>query len=109
MFRLLKMEVVHGDYWQRFSVPLDASIVTIVGPNGSGKTTLLDALRTMLALEGSKKRDYKRYVRRNGEDFCWLRGVADNQRPPGNNSYRPFGLPYQQDKITLACRIDQKG
>ncbi|HXU93413.1 MAG TPA: AAA family ATPase [Gallionella sp.] len=108
MFRLLELETVHWDYWQRFKLPLDASIVTIVGPNGSGKTTLLDALRTLLALECSKKRDYKRYVRRNGEDFCWLRGVVDNQRPPGS-SRRPFGLPYQQDRITLACRIDKKG
>jgi chromosome segregation protein len=108
MFRLLELETVHWDYWQRFKLPLDASIITIVGPNGSGKTTLLDALRTLLALECSKKRDYKRYVRRNGEDFCWLRGVVDNQRPSGS-SRRPFGLPYQQDRITLACRIDKKG
>jgi chromosome segregation ATPase len=108
MFRLIELETVHWDYWQRFKLPLDASIITIVGPNGSGKTTLLDALRTLLALECSKKRDYKRYVRRNGEDFCWLRGVVDNQRPQGS-SKRPFGLPYQHDKITLACRIDRKG
>ena len=108
MFRLLELETVHWDYWQRFKLPLDASIITIVGPNGSGKTTLLDGLRTLLALECSKKRDYKRYVRRNGEDFCWLRGVVDNQRPPGS-SRRPFGLPYTQDRITLACRIDKKG
>jgi chromosome segregation ATPase len=33
---------------------------------------------------------------------------VDNQRPPGS-SKRPFGLPYQQDRITLACRIDKKG
>ena len=109
MFRLMELETVHWDYWRNFKLPLDAPIITISGPNGSGKTTLLDAMRTLLALECSKKRDYKRYVRRNGEDFCWLRGVVDNQRPPGNNSYRPFGLPYQQDKITLACRIDKKG
>lgn len=108
MFRLLELETVHWDYWRNFRLPLDASIVTISGPNGSGKTTLLDAMRTLLALDCSKKRDYKRYVRRNGEDFCWLRGVVDNQRPPGGN-YRPFSLPYQQDKITLACRIDKKG
>src|SRR5512140_1008403 len=108
MFRLLELETVHWDYWQRFKLPLEPSIITIVGPNGSGKTTLLDAMRTLLALECSKKRDYKRYVRRNGEDFCWLRGVVDNQCPPGA-SYRPFRLPYQQDKITLACRIDKKG
>lgn len=108
MFRLLELETVHWDYWRSFKLPLDAPIITISGPNGSGKTTLLDAMRTLLALECSKKRDYKRYVRRNGEDFCWLRGVVDNQRPQGGN-YRPFTLPYQQDKITLACRIDKKG
>ena len=108
MFRLMELEAVHWDYWRNFKLPLDAPIITISGPNGSGKTTLLDAMRTLLALECSKKRDYKRYVRRNGEDFCWLRGVVDNQCPPGA-SYRPFRLPYQQDKITLACRIDKKG
>ncbi|MEO1766193.1 AAA family ATPase [Thiobacter aerophilum] len=108
MFRLLELEVVHWDFWQRFRLPLDAAIITIVGPNGSGKTTLLDALRTLLALECSRKRDYKRYVRRSGEDFCWLRGVVDNQRPQGS-SRRPFGLPFQNDRITLACRIDRKG
>src|SRR5512143_3099587 len=108
MFRLMELETVHWDYWRNFKLPLDAPIITISGPNGSGKTTLLDAMRTLLALECSKKRDYKRYVRRNGEDFCWLRGVVDNQCPPGA-SYRPFRLPYQQDRITLACRIDKKG
>lgn len=108
MFRLLELETVHWDYWQRFKLPLNASIITIVGPNGSGKTTLLDALRTLLALDCSKKRDYKRYVRRNGEDFCWLRGVVDNQRPIGSGK-RPFSIPYQNDRITLACRIDKKG
>lgn len=108
MFRLLELETVHWDYWRNFKLPLNAPIITISGPNGSGKTTLLDSLRTLLALECSKKRDYKRYVRRNGEDFCWLRGLIDNQRPPGS-SKRPFGLPYQQDRITLACRIDKKG
>ncbi|GAB1232124.1 hypothetical protein UT4_05900 [Ferrigenium sp. UT4] len=108
MFRLLELETVHWDYWRSFKLPLDAPIITISGPNGSGKTTLLDAMRTLLALECSKKRDYKRYVRRNGEDFCWLRGVVENQRPQGSDR-RPFGLPYQQDKITLACRIDKKG
>jgi chromosome segregation ATPase len=108
MFRLIELEGVHWDYWRNLKLPLNSSIITISGPNGSGKTTLLDALRTLLALECSKKRDYKRYVRRNGEDFCWLRGVVDNQRQPGT-SKRPFGLPYQQDRITLVCRIDKKG
>lgn len=108
MFRLNRLELVHWDYWQRFVVPLDASIITIVGPNGSGKTTLLDAMRTLLALDCSNKRDYKRYVRRNGEDFCWLRGVVDNSRPQGS-SKRPFGILFGQDQITLACHIEKKG
>jgi chromosome segregation protein len=112
MFRLNRLEVVHWDYWQRFVIPLDASIITIVGPNGSGKTTLLDAMRTLLALDcsgsGTGKRDYKRYVRRNGEDFCWLLGVVDNSRLMGT-SKRPFGIPFMQDRITLACHIEKKG
>ena len=107
MFRLEKLEVVHWDFWQRLVLPLDAAIVTIVGPNGSGKTTLLDALRTLLALDCSKKRDYKRYVRRNGEDFCWLRGVVDNRRQPSGK--RPFWPPFSSDTVTLACRIEKKG
>lgn len=107
MFRLEKLEVVHWDFWQRLVLPLNAAIVTIVGPNGSGKTTLLDALRTLLALDCSKKRDYKRYVRRNGEDFCWLRGVVDNRRQPSGK--RPFWPPFSSDTVTLACRIEKKG
>ncbi|MDD5330063.1 MAG: ATP-binding protein, partial [Sulfuricella sp.] len=106
MFRLLDLEVVHWDYWRRFTVPLEASIVTIVGPNGSGKTTLLDALRTLLALDCSKKRDYKRYARKNGEEFCWLRGVVDNSRSPAGG--HPF-FPILTEKVTLACRIEKKG
>ncbi|MBC7945108.1 MAG: AAA family ATPase [Burkholderiales bacterium] len=106
MFRLLKLEVVHWDYWQRFTAPLDASIVTIVGPNGSGKTTLLDALRTLFALDCSKKRDYKRYARKNGEEFCWLRGVVDNTR--STYGRHPF-FPILSNEVTIACRIDKKG
>ena len=48
MFHIKQLELVHWDYWRRFSLPLDAQIISIVGPNGSGKTTLLDALRTIL-------------------------------------------------------------
>ncbi len=111
MFRFEKLEVVHWDYWQRVELTLDASIVTIVGPNGSGKTTLLDALRTLLALDcsgqGSRRRDYKRYVRRNGEDWAWLRAVVDNRRLP--NGRRPFWPPHQEDRVTIACRIEKKG
>lgn len=106
MFRLLNMELVHWDYWQRVSLPLDASIITIAGPNGSGKTTLLDALRTLFAIECSKKRDYRRYARKNDEEFCWLRGVVDNTR--STNGKHPF-FPIMNPQVTLACRIDRKG
>ena len=47
MFHIKTLELVHWDFWRRFTLPLDAQIITIVGPNGSGKTTLLDALRTL--------------------------------------------------------------
>ncbi len=53
MFQIRELEMVHWDFWERISVPLDAQIVTITGPNGSGKTTLLDAIRTLLALKCS--------------------------------------------------------
>jgi len=106
MFRLVEFELVHWDYWQRVVVPLDASIVTIVGPNGSGKTTLLDALRTLFALECSKKRDYKRYVRRSDEEFALLRGLIDNERTPSGR--HPF-FPLLTDQVTIACRIERKG
>ena len=80
MFHIRSLELVHWDYWRRFSLPLDAQIITIVGPNGSGKTTLLDALRTLFALECSGKRNYKNYARHSGQAFSWLRAVVDNRR-----------------------------
>ena len=60
MFHLQSLELLHWDYCQRVTLPLDGAIITIAGPNGSGKTTLLDGLRTLLALKCSGKRDYKR-------------------------------------------------
>ena len=106
MFHIKSLELVHWDYWQRFTLPLDAQIVTIVGPNGSGKTTLLDALRTLLALKCSGKREYKRYVRRSNEVFAWLRAVVDNRRI--DNRRHPF-FPLLDDEVTLACRIRKQG
>jgi len=106
MFRLLKVEVVHWDYWERFSLPMDANVITIVGPNGSGKTTLLDALRTLLCIDCTSGRDYKRYVRRNDKPFCWLRAVVDNKR--SESGFRPF-FPFMTEKVTLACQIRKKG
>ena len=48
MFHLQSLELLHWDYCQRVTLPLDGAIITIAGPNGSGKTTLLDAMRTLL-------------------------------------------------------------
>ncbi|MCB6183989.1 AAA family ATPase [Leeia sp. TBRC 13508] len=107
MFRINAIEMVHWDFWQRIEVPLDAQIVTIIGPNGSGKTTLLDALRTLLALECSGRRDYKRYVRNNKAPFAWLRGVVENPRTGGLFPY-PF-WPIQSEHVTLFCRIKRQG
>ncbi len=106
MFPILALELVHWDYWQRVSLPLDAPIITITGPNGSGKTTLLDALRTLLGQDCSKKRDYKRYARRSGQPYSWLRAVVDNRRH-GQRTH-PF-FPILADHVTLACRIEKKG
>jgi chromosome segregation ATPase len=106
MFPILNFELVHWDYWQRVSLPLDAPIVTIVGPNGSGKTTLLDGLRTLLGQDCSKKREYKRYARKSGQPYSWLRAVIDNRRH-GHRTH-PF-FPILGDRVTLACRIERKG
>ncbi|MGL1832654.1 AAA family ATPase [Rhodocyclaceae bacterium SMB388] len=106
MFHIKRLELVHWDYWRRFSLPLDAQIITIVGPNGSGKTTLLDALRTLFALRCSGKRDFRRYVRRADRSFAWIRAVVANQ--PGNTGRRPF-FPCLADEVTLACRIRRAG
>ena len=106
MFHIKQLELVHWDFWRRFSLPLDAQIITIVGPNGSGKTTLLDALRTLFALRCSGKRDFRRYVRRGGRSFAWIRAVVANQ--PGTGGRRPF-FPCLQDEVTLICRIRKAG
>ena len=106
MFHIKQIELVHWDYWRRFTLPLDAQIITIVGPNGSGKTTLLDALRTLFALRCSGKRDFRRYVRRADRSFAWIRATVDNQ--PGATGRRPF-FPCMDDVVTLACRIRKGG
>ncbi|MDD3675865.1 AAA family ATPase, partial [Thauera propionica] len=100
------LELVHWDFWRRFSLPLDAQIITIVGPNGSGKTTLLDALRTLFALRCSGKRDFRRYVRRADRSFAWIRAIVANV--PGSTGKRPF-FPCLSDEVTLACRIRKAG
>lgn len=106
MFHIQQLELVHWDYWRRMVLPLDAQIITIVGPNGSGKTTLLDALRTLFALRCSGKRDFRRYVRRADRSFAWIRAVVANR--PGGSGRRPF-FPCLQDQVTLACRIRAAG
>ncbi|MDA8444089.1 ATP-binding protein [Paracidovorax valerianellae] len=110
MFHLQTLELVHWDYCQRVSLPLDASIITIAGPNGSGKTTLLDAMRTLLGLRCSAPRDYRTYARHAGAQTAWLRAVVDNRAQGRQTSSRPFArrLLYS-DQVTLACRIDRNG
>lgn len=110
MFQIRELEMVHWDFWERISIPLDAQIVTITGPNGSGKTTLLDAIRTLLALKCSGRRDYKRYVRNAKASFAWLRGVVDNPKRISGDLYRmhPF-FPITSEKVTLFCRIKKQG
>ena len=109
MFQIKSVEMVHWDFWQRLTVPLDAQIVTIIGPNGSGKTTLLDAMRTLLAIKCSGKRDYKRYVRNNREPFALLRGVVDNPRRLVGSLYPTPFFPIVSDTVTLLCRIRKQG
>jgi chromosome segregation ATPase len=109
MFQMKSVEMVHWDFWQRLTVPLDAQIVTIIGPNGSGKTTLLDALRTLLAIKCSGKRDYKRYVRNNREPFAYLRGVVDNPRRLSGGLYPTPFFPIVTETVTLVCRIRKQG
>jgi len=109
MFQIKSVEMVHWDFWQRLTVPLDAQIVTIIGPNGSGKTTLLDALRTLLAIKCSGKRDYKRYVRNNRESFAYLRGVVDNPRRLSGGLYPTPFFPIVSETVTLLCRIRKQG
>jgi chromosome segregation protein len=102
MFRFMTLELVHWDYWERVMLPLDESIITIVGPNGSGKTTLLDAMRTVLALNTSRKRSYPTYVQHSNRPYAWIRAVVTNQRD--HRGRRPF-FPLTTDQVTLACRI----
>ncbi|WP_058835346.1 ATP-binding protein [Luteimonas abyssi] len=107
MFEFRSLEVVHWDYWQRYELPLDASIITVVGPNGSGKTTLLDALRTLLAIDDREMaRDYKTYLRHNGKPFAWLRAVVSN--PVDRRGRRAF-FPCMDEQVTIACRVRKRG
>ncbi len=110
MFHLLSLELLHWDYCQRLTLPLDGSIITIAGPNGSGKTTLLDAMRTLLGLECSGGRSYKTYARHANADSAWLRATVDNRPHNRQASSRPFArnLLYS-DQVTLACRIERNG
>ena len=90
MFEFKYFEAVHWDFWARIALPFDGQLLTIVGPNGSGKTTLLDGLRTLLGIDCSSERDYRRYVRRNQKTVAWLRAVVSNNRTArGFHSFHP--------------------
>src|SRR5690606_12578476 len=111
MFHLQSLELLHWDYCQRISLPLDGAIITVAGPNGSGKTTLLDAMRTLLGLECSGGRNYKTYARHAKADEVWLRATVDNSPRNRQTSSRPFARSnlIQSDVVTLACRIERNG
>ncbi|CAM8660806.1 SMC_prok_B, chromosome segregation protein SMC [Comamonadaceae bacterium] len=110
MFHLQSLELLHWDYCQRLTLPLDGSIITVAGPNGSGKTTLLDAMRTLLGLECSGGRSYKTYARHANADSAWVRATVDNRSKGRQASNRPFArcLLYS-DQVTLVCRIERNG
>lgn len=110
MFHLLSLELLHWDYCERLTLPLDGSIITVAGPNGSGKTTLLDAMRTLLGLDCSGGRSYKTYARHANADSAWLLATVDNRPHSRQASSRPFArnLLYS-DQVTLACRIERNG
>uniref|UniRef100_UPI0025BC8846 ATP-binding protein n=1 Tax=Aquabacterium sp. TaxID=1872578 RepID=UPI0025BC8846 len=110
MFHLQSLELLHWDYCQRLTLPLDGAIITVAGPNGSGKTTLLDAMRTLLGLDCSGGRNYKTYARHANADSAWLRATVDNRPRNRQSSNRPFArcLLYA-DVVTLVCRIDRNG
>ena len=110
MFHLQSLELLHWDYCQRLTLPLDGAIITVAGPNGSGKTTLLDAMRTLLGLDCSGGRSYKTYARHANADSAWLRATVDNRARNRQSSNRPFArcLLYA-DVVTLVCRIDRNG
>lgn len=110
MFHLQSLELLHWDYCQRLTLPLDGSIITVAGPNGSGKTTLLDAMRTLLGLDCSGGRSYKTYARHANADSVWLRATVNNRAHGRQSSSRPFArcLLYS-DQVTLACRIERNG
>ena len=108
MFHLKSLELVHWDYWQRLALPLEANIVSIVGPNGSGKTTLLDALRTLFAIKCSGRRDWKHYARHADAPFAWIHAVVCNDKGGGRQYAYPF-WPLTDPDVTLACRIRKQG
>lgn len=110
MFHLQSLELLHWDYCQRLTLPLDGSIITVAGPNGSGKTTLLDAMRTLLGLECSGGRSYKTYARHANADSAWLRATVDNRAHGRQSSSRPFARSlFYTDQVTLVCRIERNG
>jgi len=106
MFEFRYFEAVHWDFWERIALPFDGQLLTIVGPNGSGKTTLLDGLRTLLGIDCSSERDYRRYVRRSQKPVAWLRAVVSNAKTArGLHSFHPCYTP----EVTLVCRVKRKG
>ena len=106
MFSFESLELLYWDYWERVNIPLDERIIAVVGPNGSGKTTLLDALRTLLGIKPSQKRDYKKYARRANKPHSWIVATVKNEK---DRSGKHCFYPIFTEKVTLACHIEKKG
>ena len=106
MFSFESLELLYWDYWERVKIPLDERIIAVVGPNGSGKTTLLDALRTLLGIKPSQKRDYKKYSRRANKPHSWIVATVKNEK---DRSGKHCFYPIFTEKVTLACHIEKKG
>lgn len=105
MLQLLAFQAYNWGY-APFMHPLPIGLLNLCyGDNGSGKTTYLTGISLLLGvsrLPKGKKADH--YIR-EGENWAFLKAVANNS--PGGDGKRPFDrlLPniQQHDTCTLAC------
>jgi branched-chain amino acid transport system ATP-binding protein len=102
MFHLQNLELVHWDYCQRVSLPLDASIITIAGPNGSGKTTLFNSML------GQIKPDEGR-IELKGKDVTKLGPLELSRRGVGRTfqTLQVFGKMTVRDNLIVAAQEHQ--
>ena len=102
MFQMKSVEMVHWDFWQRLAVPLDAQIVTIIGPNGSGKTNFIRFFE-LLGHIFDRNKGLQNYVASRGRADAFLfRGM---QVTPELKAELKFGL--NQYKFSLQAAADR--